>query len=140
MKMISKNIPWGKYIRQNYGDEAAKEYRKSYERIWRYQKKSGIKINVSREAAATIIHGDTKLNQAINLSKGITDETELRKINDINRLSEFIQKHGSKQIYNTKETINSVTEKYRNGEITRDAYLEYIKAYKKSPYYLVNGS
>lgn len=140
MKIISKQIKWGSYIRKNFGDDAYKEYRKTYARIYRYKNKSGFDINVARESATFTIYGETKITQAVGLTKGITDVSEVRRISDINRLSEFIAKNNSIQIYNTNLTIGDISNLYGQGKLSREQFLDYIKAFKKSPYYLVNGS
>lgn len=137
---IKPNETWGSFIRKNYGDDAYKEYRKNYNRIYRYSKKVSQTINVARESAMGIIYGGTKTVQAVKLTKGITDITDVQRITDLNRLSEFIDKHGSKQIYGTKDTINDIVNRYKNNIINREEFLNTIKIYKKSPYYLVNGS
>lgn len=137
---IKPNETWGSFIRKNYGDDAYKDYRKIYYKIYRYSKKTSQTVNVARESAMGIIYGETKTLQAVNLTKGIINTVEVEKISDLNRLTEFIDKHGSKKIYGTKYTINEIVNKYKENKISRDEFLNDIKIYKKSPYYLVNGS
>lgn len=137
---INTNKTWGSFIRKNYGDDVYKDYRKIYNRIYRYSKKISQTVNVARESAMAIIYGETKTLQAVKLTKGITDITNVEKITVLNRLSEFIDKHGSKQIYGTKDTINDIVDRYKDNKISREDFLNSIKIYKKSPYYLVNGS
>lgn len=137
---IKSNGTWGSFIRKNYGDDAYNDYRKIYNKIYRYSKKTSQTVDVARESAMGIIYGETKTLQAVNLTKGITNTVDVEKITDLNRLSEFIDKHSSKKIYGTKDTINDIVNKYKDNKISREDFLNTIKIYKKSPYYLVNGS
>ena len=137
---IKSNGTWGSFIRKNYGDEAYNVYRKNYNKIYRYSKKISQTIDVARESAMSIIYGDTKTLQAVKLTKGITNTTDVQRITDLNRLSDFIDKHSLKQIYGTKDTINDIVNRYKDNKISREEFLNTIKIYKKSPYYLVNGS
>lgn len=140
MRIVNKNISWGKYVRQQLGDDAYLEYRKEYKRIWRYKRKSGFDLNVSREAAAYVLYGETKISKAVELTKGITNITEVKRISDLNRLDEFISKNKNIEIYGTKYTVGEVSKLYEEGKISREEFIDYISLYKKSPYYLVNGS
>lgn len=140
MKKINPKTSWGAYIRKNLGDAGYREYRKAYYRFYRYKKKSGFNINVSREAASYIIYGETKTSKAVELTKGITEINDVKRISDLNRLEEFLRKHGGQKIYNTKYTLNQVADLYEKGEMSREEFLNYVAKYKKSPYYLVNGS
>ena len=119
---INTNKTWGSFIRKNYGDDVYKDYRKIYNRIYRYSKKISQTVNVTRESAMVIIYGETKTLQAVKLTKGITHITDVEKITDLNRLSEFIDKHGSKQIYGTKDTINDIVDRYKDNKISREDF------------------
>lgn len=138
MRISKGGTDWDKQIRWDFPSETWDEYIKAQKEVESLASRTGIELDIKREAAYKVIYGKTRTFEAIRKLKYV--HSDPLRLYDLERVREFVRKHGQERVNEGKGRLSYYARRYREGKLSREDFFKYIEDYKKTPRYLANGS